>query len=170
MNRRSSRYSASSQPLSGLLSAKLEGGCRATSETGPACPPTSAPRQPTVPVDCADRQSTSLRTTTGFVWRFATNIFARRPQAPRISLGGGRGAIAAGWWSWHPGLISRDASQVQWRSTADRRSVKDPVGAPICPACNAAPAAGHHGCRMHAYPGTNLVACSSRHKTANGIS
>src|SRR5271168_3507582 len=30
------------------------------------------------------------------------------------SLGGGRGAIAAGWWSWHPGLISRDASRVQW--------------------------------------------------------
>ncbi len=33
----------------------------------------------------------------------------------RGSLGGGRGAIAAGWWSWHPGLISRDASRVQWR-------------------------------------------------------
>src|SRR3954451_17062345 len=30
-------------------------GCPATPETGPACPPTSAPSQPTVPVDCADR-------------------------------------------------------------------------------------------------------------------
>ena len=39
------------------------------------------------------------------------------------------GAIAAGWWSWHPGLISRDASRVQWRSCMNRRStsVKDPV-------------------------------------------
>jgi hypothetical protein len=30
------------------------------------------------------------------------------------SLSGGRGAIAAGWWSWHPRFISRDASRVQW--------------------------------------------------------
>jgi hypothetical protein len=29
------------------------------------------------------------------------------------SLGGGRGAIAAGWWSWHRSWISRDASRVQ---------------------------------------------------------
>ena len=45
------------------------------------------------------------------------------------SLGLGRGAIAAGWWSWHPGSISRDASRVQWRSFMNRRSaeVKDPV-------------------------------------------
>jgi hypothetical protein len=26
----------------------------------------------------------------------------------------GRGPITAGWWSWHPGLVSRDASRVQW--------------------------------------------------------
>jgi hypothetical protein len=32
----------------------------------------------------------------------------------RGSLGGGRGAIATGWWPWHPRLISRDASRVQW--------------------------------------------------------
>jgi len=38
---------------------------------------------------------------------------APRPVG-RGSLGGGRGTIAAGWWSWHPGLISRDASRVQW--------------------------------------------------------
>jgi hypothetical protein len=50
---------------------------------------------------------------------FNSNL-APRPVG-RGSLGGGRGAIAAGWWSWHPGLISRDASRVQWRSTADRR-------------------------------------------------
>jgi hypothetical protein len=45
------------------------------------------------------------------------------------SLGLGRGAIAAGWWPWHPSLISRDASRVQWHSFVDRRStsVKDPV-------------------------------------------
>ena len=30
------------------------------------------------------------------------------------SLGGGRGAIATGWWSWHRRLISRDASRVRW--------------------------------------------------------
>jgi hypothetical protein len=30
------------------------------------------------------------------------------------SLTGGRGAIATGWWPWHPRLISRDASRVQW--------------------------------------------------------
>src|SRR5208282_6097179 len=30
------------------------------------------------------------------------------------SLGGGRGAIAAGWWSWHLALITCDASRVQW--------------------------------------------------------
>src|SRR5271165_2624309 len=35
-------------------------GCPATPETGPACPPTSAPRQPTVPVDCADRQADGI--------------------------------------------------------------------------------------------------------------
>src|ERR1019366_2381276 len=32
-------------------------GCPATPETGPAGPPASAPRQPTVAVDCADRQA-----------------------------------------------------------------------------------------------------------------
>jgi hypothetical protein len=32
-------------------------GCPATPETGPASPPASAPRQPTVAVDCADRQA-----------------------------------------------------------------------------------------------------------------
>ena len=32
----------------------------------------------------------------------------------RGSFGGGRGAISAWWWSWHPSLISRDASRVQW--------------------------------------------------------
>jgi len=32
--------------------------CRA--ETGPACRPTSAPRQPTVPVDCADRPADGI--------------------------------------------------------------------------------------------------------------
>ena len=53
---------------------------------------------------------------------------APRPVG-RGSLGGRRGAIAAGWWSWHPGLISRDASRVQWRSFINHRSapVKDPV-------------------------------------------
>jgi hypothetical protein len=30
------------------------------------------------------------------------------------SLGGGRGAIAAGRWPWHGSLIFRDASRVQW--------------------------------------------------------
>ncbi len=34
------------------------------------------------------------------------------------SLGGGRGAIAAGWWSWHRSLIFRDASRVQWAGSA----------------------------------------------------
>jgi hypothetical protein len=51
--------------------------------------------------------------------RSRSSNLAARPVG-RGSLGGGRGAIAAGWWSWHPGLISRDASRVQWRSTADR--------------------------------------------------
>ena len=44
---------------------------------------------------------------------------APRPVG-RGSLGGGRGAIAAGWWSWHPGLISRDASRVQWTRRVGR--------------------------------------------------
>jgi hypothetical protein len=50
-------------------------------------------------------------------WRLRRHIcgscLAPRPVGRR-SLGRGRGAIAAGWWSWHPGLISRDASRVQW--------------------------------------------------------
>jgi hypothetical protein len=35
-------------------------GCPATAETGPADPPVSAPRQPTVPVDCADRRAVGI--------------------------------------------------------------------------------------------------------------
>ena len=53
-------------PLSGCLPS-WRAGCRATSETGPACPPTSAPRQPTVPVDCADRQADGIGQPRGFV-------------------------------------------------------------------------------------------------------
>ena len=26
----------------------------------------------------------------------------------------GSGTIAAGWWAWHSGLLSREASRVQW--------------------------------------------------------
>src|SRR5258708_7542240 len=44
-----------------LLLSRCWGGWRegspATAETGPADPPVSAPRQPTVPVDCADRRA-----------------------------------------------------------------------------------------------------------------
>jgi len=47
------------RPLSGCLPA-WRAGCPATPETGPACPPTSAPRQSTVPVDCADRQADGI--------------------------------------------------------------------------------------------------------------
>src|SRR5579859_7267290 len=46
-------------PLSGCLPG-WRAGCPATPETGPACPPTSAPRQPTVPVDYADRQADGI--------------------------------------------------------------------------------------------------------------
>ena len=46
-------------PLSGCLPG-WRAGCPATPETGPGCPPTSAPRQPTVPVDCADRQADGI--------------------------------------------------------------------------------------------------------------
>jgi hypothetical protein len=50
-------------------------------------------------------------------WRLRRHIcgscLAPRPVGRR-PLGRGRGVIAAGWWSWHPGLISRDASRVQW--------------------------------------------------------
>jgi hypothetical protein len=35
-------------------------GCPATPETGQACPPTFARRQPTVPVDYADRQADGI--------------------------------------------------------------------------------------------------------------
>jgi len=34
-------------------------------------------------------------------WAWRTNRPRWRPRAR------GRGTIAAGWWSWHPGLISR---------------------------------------------------------------
>ena len=105
-------------PLSGCLPS-WRAGCRATSETGPACPPTSAPRQPTfrstAPIGrptVSDNHRLRRRSR-------GSNLAPR--SVGRGSLGGGRGAIAAGWWSWHPGLISRDASRVQWRSTADRR-------------------------------------------------
>src|ERR1700676_3981875 len=40
-------------------------GCPATPETGPVDPPVSAPRQPIVPVDCADRRPVDILTTTG---------------------------------------------------------------------------------------------------------
>ena len=91
---------------------------------------------------------------------------APRPVG-RGSLGGGRGAIAAGWWSWHPGLISRDASRVQWRSTADRRRRKIRSVAPLCPACRAALAAGHHGCALTCQ--APICRACSRHTAANGI-
>jgi hypothetical protein len=44
---------------------------------------------------------------------------APRPVS-RGSLGGGRGAVAAGRWSRHPRILSRDASRVQWRSFVNR--------------------------------------------------
>jgi hypothetical protein len=56
-------------------------------------------------------------------WRLRRHIGSSR-LAPRPvgrgPLGLGRGAIAAGWWSWHLGLISRDASRVQWVGRAVR--------------------------------------------------
>ena len=39
----------------------LRAGCPATPEIGPAGPPASAPRQPTVAVDCADRRADGIR-------------------------------------------------------------------------------------------------------------
>jgi hypothetical protein len=45
--------------------------------------------------------------------RSCDDSLAPRPIGCR-PLGWGRGAIAAGWWSWHLSLISRDASRVQW--------------------------------------------------------
>jgi hypothetical protein len=60
---------------------------------------------------------------------------ASRPVG-RGSLGGGRGAIAARWWSWHLGLISRDASRVQWIGGAavprscKREAIKERQDAP----------------------------------------
>jgi hypothetical protein len=51
--------------------------------------------------------------------RIRGSRLAPRPVG-RGSLGGGRGLIAAGWWSWHPGLVSRDASRVQWVDFVNR--------------------------------------------------
>ena len=88
-------------------------GCPATPETGPAGPPASAPRQPIVAVDCADRQAGGIGQPPAASSASCDSCLAPRPIG-RGSLGRGRGAIAAGWWSWHPSLISRDASRVQW--------------------------------------------------------
>jgi len=52
--------------------------------------------------------------------RIRGSCLAPRPVG-RGSLGGGHGPIAAGWWSWHPGLISRDASRVQWGYASSAR-------------------------------------------------
>ena len=86
------------------------------------------------------------------------------------SLGGGRGAIAAGWWSWHPGLISRDASRVQWRSFRSWRSTIDEKPGQLRPYVRpvlTAFAAGHHGCSLTCQAPICL-ACSG-HTTLNGI-
>jgi hypothetical protein len=53
-------------------------GCSATPETGPAGPPASEPRQPTVAVDCADRQAGGIgQPTDGFVGVAATVALRR---------------------------------------------------------------------------------------------
>jgi hypothetical protein len=49
----------------------------------------------------------------------SSSSFAPRPVS-RGPLGRGSGAVAAGLWSWHLGLISRDASRVQWVGRAVR--------------------------------------------------
>jgi hypothetical protein len=93
---------------------------------------------------------------------------APRPVG-RGSLGGGRGVIAAGWWSWHQGLISRDASRVQWRSFKNRRStsVKDPVSCALMSGL-------WRGVRR--WPSWGTLTCQapifsagSRHTSINGI-
>jgi hypothetical protein len=110
-------------------------GCPATPETGPAAPPASAPRQPTVAVGCADRQGGCIgQPPAASEWMCENRprrVF-RHPSKSPCATGMGRssvlayrlriarrgcGVIAAGWWSWHPSLISRDASRVQWIGT-----------------------------------------------------
>ena len=100
-------------------------GCPATPETGPAgCPPSlhrvSPPFRSTAPIGRATVSDNHRR----LHRRSRGSNLAPRP-AGRGSLGGGRGAIAAGWWSWHPGLISRDASRVQWTGVPSHEALSD---------------------------------------------
>jgi hypothetical protein len=91
-------------------------GCPATPETGPAAPPASAPRQPTVAVGWPIGRAAVSDNHRRLRRRSRGGSLAPRPIGCG-SLGGGCGVIAAGSWSWHPSLISRDASRVQWIGT-----------------------------------------------------
>ena len=86
--------------------------CPATPQIGPAGRPGSAPRQPIVAVDYANRRPDSIGKPRRLCRHICGSCLAPR-LVGRRSLGRGRSAIAAGWWSWHPSLVSRDASRVQ---------------------------------------------------------
>ena len=94
-------------------------GCPATPESGPAGPPASAPRQPTVAVDCADRQGRRYRTITdGCVGAAAVALRRALYAADRSAGVAARSPRGGG-----PGIgawISRDASRVQSMGNARR--------------------------------------------------
>jgi len=57
-------------------------------------------------------QTCPPRVVRGPAFQPASRVIEPNRQARTLAQtrGRGRGAIAAGWWSWHPGSISRDAS------------------------------------------------------------
>jgi hypothetical protein len=76
-------------PLSGCLPG-WRAGCPATPETGPACPPATAPHQPTVPVDCADRQADGIGQPPGASSAQPRQQPCAAPCRPRIARRGSR--------------------------------------------------------------------------------
>ena len=88
-------------------------GCLAILEIGPARPPASELRRTIVVIDCADRQGGGIGQPPEALSAQLRRWPCAAPDRLRTARRGSR-RIAAGWWPWHPNLISRDASRVQW--------------------------------------------------------
>jgi hypothetical protein len=93
--------------------------CPATPETCRACPRASAPRQPTVPVDCADRQAGDTGQPPAASPAYPRQLSCAAPCRPRIARRGSRpdrrGVVVLA-----SGVVSRDASRVQWVDFVNR--------------------------------------------------
>jgi hypothetical protein len=107
--------------------------CPATPQIGPAGRPASAPRQPIVAVDCADRRPDAIGSPLAASPAHLRQLPCTAPCRPQIARPGSQRDRRGGR-SWHPGLISRDASRVQWiggaailRSCKARGNKKPPL-------------------------------------------